>query len=163
MPKNIVQELLNMSKLRILNTAAYADTVAKKKTRTKGISAPMDYKTLCRKQKRKLCTQEKQLNRLRMQKRKLTKQVKDLKETVQQLLQGNFDITLAGGSQEDMETLLLKCNASEKLASEIQSQDSTGTLDLFWQEQLVRASNPVKRRQWNPIVLRYCVHVEPQH
>ena len=83
-------------------------------------------------------------------------QLEDLSETVKQLREGTFDITLDGGSQEDMTRLLHVCNTSPQLASETKLQDATGTLDLFWKEQLERTSNPAKRKQWNPIVLR-CV------
>ena len=88
----------------------------------------------------------------------LEDQLKELSETVQQLSEGRFDITLEGGSQEDMSHLLQECNACPQLATEMKLQDTTGTLDLFWKEQLERASNPSKRKQWNPIVLR-CVIV----
>ena len=163
--KSILQQLLNMSNLKILNTKAYADSVAKKKIRTKSISAPKaSYKQLCRKQQRKLCTQKKQLKRLRVQNKDLKKEVKDLKEIVQRLLQGDHDIDLDGGSQADMEKLLLQWNSNEAaLRTEINLQDSTGTLDLFWREQLERQSDPKKKKQWNPIVLRYFAHVAPHH
>ena len=136
-----------MSNLKILNTKAYADSVAKKKIRTKSISAPKaSYKQLCRKQQRKLCTQKKQLKRLRVQNKDLKKEVKDLKEIVQRLLQGDHDIDLDGGSQADMEKLLLQWNSNEAaLRTEINLQDSTGTLDLFWREQLERQSDPKKK------------------
>ena len=88
----------------------------------------------------------------------LQKQLEELSETVKELREGMFDITLEGGSQEDMIHLLQQCNDCPQLASAMKLQDSTGTLDLFWKEQVERMSNVNKRKQWNPIVLR-CVVV----
>ena len=34
-----------------------------------------------------------------------------------------------------------------------------GTLKLFWKEQIERKSDPNKRKRWNPIVLRFMLHL----
>lgn len=87
----------------------------------------------------------------------LQQQLDEVRETVKQLRAGVYDMTLNGGSQEDMTRLLHQCNGLPQLAAEIKKQDTTGTLDLFWKEQLERQNNVNKRKHWNPIVLRCAV------
>ena len=91
--------------------------------------------------------------------RRLQKKIREQDQAINDLKQGEHDIELEGGSQDDMEDLFEKCNADPSLAANIKANDSTGVLDLFWQEQRRRMSDPdgckLKRKRWNPIVLRY--------
>ena len=95
------------------------------------------------------------------QNRRLQQRVSELEEIVKQLQQGKHDIELDGGSQQDMTTLFDQCNEDPTLESKIKTNDSTGTLQLFWQEQMQRITNPdaTKRKHWNPIVLRFIMPV----
>ena len=163
-----------MCHLRIINTVAYAQSVDKKKVRTKGSKAQVSVRQL----KRKLSTYSKQNKVLRgkvsvrdiyvciilhercdfdAQVKQLQRQVRDLQATVRELKQGVHDIELEAGSQDDMVSLFDQCNTDPSLAANIKANDSTGTLALFWQEQRQRMTDPAgcKRKRWNPIVLRY--------
>ena len=62
-----------------------------------------------------------------------------------------------------MERLMHECRQSPILEEKLNDQDDeTGTLKIFWQEQLARASDANKRRRWNPIVLRFMLHLWEQ-
>ena len=61
----IAQELLKMARLRLLDLRSYADTVAKKKIRTKTNNNVLKPQEKYRKVKRKLCTVLKQRDLLR--------------------------------------------------------------------------------------------------
>ena len=61
----IAQELLKMARLSLLDLRSYADTVAKKKIRTKAKNNVLKPKEKYRKVKRKLCTVLKQRDLLR--------------------------------------------------------------------------------------------------
>ena len=59
--------------------------------------------------------------------------------------------------------LMSRCIESPILAKSLSSQDDeTGTLKNFWQEQVSRAEDANKRRRWNPIVLRFMLHLWEQ-
>ena len=82
-----------------------------------------------------------------------------LKTTIQQLQSGHHDIRLQGQSQIDMETVMNVWNTQPDLDIQMKENDQSGTLKAFWQEQLKRMSNPQKRQQWNPVVLRFMLHL----
>ena len=76
--------------------------------------------------------------------RKLTAQLRErdvriasLEQAIASLRQGADDIELSGDSQVDMEDVLGKCNEDPQLPQKIEQHDSTGTLHLFWKEQVI--------------------------
>ena len=173
----IARELMKLCRLRILDLVTYKQTVDVKKARTKLSKEPQtNYKDECRKQKRRNSTLSKQNNSLRKKAKMLKpilkriteleseneqqkKTIAELKATIVHLREGKFDIELSGKSQEGMEVIMQQFSAVPELAAkmreEMKTQDSTGTLSLFWTEQRKRLSIPNKRQRWNPIVLRY--------
>ena len=58
-----------------------------------------------------------------------------------------------------METVMSVWNTQPQLAEQLKENDPSGTLKAFWQEQLKRTNNPQKRQQWNPVVLRFMLHL----
>ena len=84
-----------------------------------------------------------------------------LEGTIRELLGGSHDMELSGTSQLDMELILSKCNADPTLLPKMHDHDSTNTLKMFWDEQLTRMKDPdkTKRKQWNPVVLRFMLEL----
>lgn len=83
-----------------------------------------------------------------------------LKETIKELHSGHHDIRLQGQSQTDMETVMhVWSKQPQQLDEQLQENDKSGTLKAFWQEQLKRTSSTNKREQWNPVVLRFMLHL----
>lgn len=93
--------------------------------------------------------------------KRLKKENVSLKNTIRELLQGRHDIQLDGESQVDMETILeaATVNHPTLLASQLQKNDPTGTLQSFWEEQVERSKSTDKRKKWNPVVLRFMLHL----
>ena len=63
--------------------------------------------------------------------RRLQKKIREQDQAINDLKQGEHDIELEGGSQDDMEDLFEKCNADPSLAASIKENDSTGVLLYF--------------------------------
>ena len=83
-----------------------------------------------------------------------------LKQTIKQLQCGDHDIRLQGDSQNDMQTVMQFWNQQpRKLDEQLKKNDPSGTLKLFWQEQVKRSRSKNKREQWNPMVLRFMLHL----
>ena len=94
--------------------------------------------------------------------KRLKRENLELKRTIENLRSGDHDIKLSGDSQVDMMWLLNQCQKTLKdrvLKEQFQNQDPSGTLELFWREQIERKSDPNKRKRWNPIVLRFMLHL----
>ena len=111
----------------------------------------------------------------------------ELKDTIEELKSGHHDIRLEGVSQEDMVTILQDCQSSPELQAQLHEHDPSGTLAAFWKEQVSsnshsnpnctptptpntdiinfvysqveRSQTTLKRKQWNPIVLRFMLHL----
>ena len=160
-----------------MDTETYIDSVNKKKVRraapkpTSQEESQADmlraekvaHKLSNRKNKRKICKMAKQIENLRKKCRGLQDENMRLKQTITELRQGQHDIILKGDSQEDMEVLMQTCRTSPILEEKMREQDDeSGTLKTFWQEQVARQSDANKRRRWNPIVLRFMLHLWEQ-
>ena len=105
----------------------------------------------------------KQLESLRKKCRGLEDENIRLRRTIDELMKGRHDIILKGKSQEDTEGLMNECRKSTILQENLSSHDDeAGTLATFWREQLDRSSDTNKRRRWNPIVLRFMLHLWEQ-
>ena len=173
-PALIVRELMKLVRTRQLDTIAYADSVKQKKVRRAtpkpavGLAQQLQaeraaHRMSNRKHKRKISRMTKQIESLRKKCRGLQDENKRLRQTIQELTKGRHDILLKGESQEDMMGLMQKCIESPILDKNLSSQDDeTGTLKAFWQEQVSRVEDANKRRRWNPIVLRFMLHLWEQ-
>ena len=170
-PELIARELCKLAATRQLDTESYADSVKKKKIRRAAPTAPCDlaallkaeqaaHKSSNRKNKRRISKLCSQLTGLRKKCRGLQSENQRLKRTINELLQGTHDLTLNGNSQEDMEDLMRECGKSPMLEAELIAQDDgVGTLQSFWSEQVSRSTSSDKRKRWNPIVLRFMLHL----
>ena len=94
-----------------------------------------------------------------MQNKRLQKENVALKRTIAELRSGDHDITLAGVSQSDMETILTDVSKDPTLGQHLSQHDPSGTLKAFWEEQVARSQCGNKRKQWNPVVLRFMLHL----
>lgn len=157
--ERIARELSHMARIKLLDLDAYMDTVHKKKIR-KPAPAPLGGRTLKqveRSRKRKLCkalkrndslrfkvktqakTIKEQAKHIKLQAAEIARQASDirtLKETIKELQQGSHDLTLDGPSQVHMEQILRQCVADPSLGMKIRSQDNSGVLKMFWEEQV---------------------------
>ena len=79
--------------------------------------------------------------------KELNEKVADLTHAVEELQQGLHDIELDGGSQHDMERLIKQWDSDPRLGKQMSEQDETGTLELFWKEQMTRAADPVSKKK----------------
>ena len=78
-----------------------------------------------------------QVKRLKQENKALHKTIGELKETIELLRSGHHDIRLEGTSQSDAETILRDCQSSPELQKQLQQHDASGTLAIFWKEQVV--------------------------
>lgn len=97
-----------------------------------------------------------------VQVKRLKAENESLKETIRELQSGHHDIKLQGVSQSDMEHILSSCNEQPILEQQLKQNDPSGTLKAFWQEQVSRSKSTQKRQQWNPVVLRFMLHLWEQ-
>ena len=82
-----------------------------------------------------------------------------LKEALARLKAGDHDIELDGQVQEDATEVLHECRKSPILEHALKKQDESGVLASFWHEQVARSESTNKRKKWNPVVLRFMLHL----
>ena len=109
--------------------------------------------------KRKIGKLVKQVERLRKKCRGLQTENRKLKATIAKLKAGDHDIELGGQTQRDMADVFVECQKSPILQDTINKHDKTGVLQQFWKEQVARSEASDKRKRWNPVVLRFMLHL----
>ena len=169
--KLVAREIKKLVKLRQLDTIAYADSVNKRKqasreakqaSRANPVSLSEQLqaqKFVNRAQKRKIGKLQKQVDKLRKKCRGLQTENRKLKETIKKLKAGDHDIEMDGQTQQDLTDVLRECQKSPILQEQIKDQDNTGVLKAFWDEQVARSETTDKRKRWNPVVLRFMLHL----
>ena len=172
----IARELKKLANLRQLNTVAYAQTVNQKKQDSRAakrkaaedpvsladklIAEQLAHKKSNRAHRRKLSKLGSQIKKLRQDKRALKAENRRLKAAIACLKQGKHDIQLEGEVQNDVEHLFKECRKATVLQETMAKQDdANGTLKAFWQEQVERSLCENKRKKWNPVVLRFMLHL----
>ena len=168
----VARELKKLSKLRQLDTDAYAASINQKKQATrvakrKVVTNPVTvedallaeqqaHKNSNRSHKRKISRMARQIKRLRKENRTIKTENRRLKMTISQLKEGKHDIVLEGDVQTDVEEVFNECCKTKILQDVLTKQDDdNGTLQAFWQEQVERTKCEKKRKKWNPVVLRF--------
>ena len=169
--KLVAREIKKFAKLRQLDTIAYADSVnkrkqasreAKKTSRANPVSLSEQLqaqKFVNRAQKRKIGKLQRQVDRLRKKCRGLQTENRKLKSAIKKLKAGDHDIEMDGQTQQDLTDVLHECQKSPILQQQIKDQDTTGVLKAFWDEQVARSETTDKRKRWNPVVLRFMLHL----
>ena len=161
--------------MKQLDVTAYANSVNQKKqqtraTKRKAVADPVSvedqllaeqlaHKQSNRTHKRKLNKMAGQIKRLRKENRDIKQENRRLRQTIEKLKQGKHDIELEGEVQQDVEAVFNECRKSNILHDNLKKQDDSGTLQAFWQEQEERTKCDIKRKKWNPVVLRFMLHL----